>query len=68
MRNAHFFARGADAEIAAPVQPAGAVGEAPLKPSGSLVEFPDENEQIISFGIDAGGEIDDRPIEFVDFE
>jgi hypothetical protein len=48
------------------MQPFGTVGKAPLQPAGALVEAPDQEQQFVTGGIDAGRESNDGAIEFVD--
>ena len=50
------------------MQPLGAVREAPFEPAGTLVELAYQDQQFKGGGIDAGGEIDDAAIEFIDGE
>ena len=66
MRHPDFLARGRGAEVTAPVQPLGAVLEAPLEPPRTLVELANEDEKLIGRGIDVGGEGYDGVVEIVD--
>ena len=68
MRHPHLLARRAQTDVTTPVQPVGAVLEAPLQEARALVELADEYEQFVADRIDAGGEIDDGAIERVDVQ
>ena len=48
------------------MQPVGAVLEAPAEPAGAFVEAADQDQQVVSGGIDAGGEADESAVEVVD--
>ncbi len=52
--------------VAAIVQPFGAAAEAPLQPTGALVELSNEHEKFVSLSIDTSGKSDDGTIEIVD--
>ncbi|MEX2124114.1 MAG: hypothetical protein WD795_09495 [Woeseia sp.] len=52
--------------IATPVQPVRTVPETPAEPAGPFVEAAEQDEQIVAFGVDAGGELDDGAVELVD--
>ena len=66
VRDPHFLAGRVQAQIAAPGEPLGAVGEAPLEPAAALVEAADEHQQVVGRGVDAGGEADDCAVDLVD--
>src|SRR5690606_11196220 len=66
VRHPHLLARGAQADVAAPVQPLGAGLEAPREPAPALVEATDQHQQIVSGGVDAPREVHDGAVELVD--
>jgi hypothetical protein len=66
MRHADLLASRAQRQIAAPMQPLGAVLEAPAQPPAALVEAADQHQEVVARRIDAGGEIDDLAVELVD--
>ena len=51
MHDADFLPRGTQAQVTAPVQPLGAVGETPSQPAGTLVKTPDQHQQFVTDGI-----------------
>src|SRR5690606_35419475 len=65
MRHADLLARGAQADVASPVQPLGTGLERPAAPAGPLVEAADEHEEIVSRGVDAPGKVHNGAVELV---
>src|SRR5690606_16305606 len=66
VRDPDFLTRSALRNVATIVQPLGAVLEAPLEPSGALIEAAHQHQEIMGRGVDAGREVDDGAIEVVD--
>ena len=53
MTLAEVAALGPLLQVAAIVQPLGAVAKAPLQPTGALIELSDKHEQFVSLGVNA---------------
>ncbi len=66
MRNTDLLERRRHAEVTAPGQPLGTVLKAPLQPSSTFIELTDQDQQLVSCGIDMGTEGANIAIESLD--
>jgi len=66
MGNTHLLERRRHADITAPGQPFSTVFESPLQPSSPFIKLTDQDEQLISCGIDMHTEGENIAIEILD--